>query len=157
MVPAGVRRLDPRGFGLIELVVVLLLLALVSTVAAPSLIGYWRSATLRAATQEVAGALVRARELAIALNTPICVAVAGEVVRFSQPGGGGACSESPIPGASGQAVHLSARALVTKAGPDVVFTHLGGAIPGGTYTVVDPSSGRAGLVVVAGSGRVSLR
>ncbi len=157
MVPAGVRRLDPRGFGLVELVVVLFLLALVSTVAAPFLVGYWRSATLRAATQEVAGALIRARQLAIALNAPVCVAVAGEVVRFSQPGGDGACSDSPIPGASGQAVRLSAQALVTKAGPDVVFTHLGAATPGGTYTVVDPASGRTGLVVVAGSGRVSLR
>jgi prepilin-type N-terminal cleavage/methylation domain-containing protein len=157
VVPAGVRRLDPSGFGLVELVVVLFLLALVSTVAAPSLVGYWRSATLRAATQEVAGALVRARQLAIALNTPICVAVGGDAVRFSQPGGGGACSESPIPGTSGQAAHLSAWALVTKAGPDVVFTHLGGATPGGTYTVIDPASGRAGLVVVAGSGRVSIR
>ena len=81
MVPARVRRLDARGFGLIELVVALSVLMVLAWLAVP-LIGYWREATLRAAATELASAVGHGRLLAIALNAPVCVSVARGVVRF---------------------------------------------------------------------------
>lgn len=156
MVPAGVRRLDARGFGLVELAVVLSLLAILSLLAAPSLLGYWRDATLRAAAEELAGAVGHGRLLAISLNAPVCVSVGGGVVRFERASGG-ACGGGALGAPGAQAIRLAGGARVSTAGPDVIFTHLGAAAPAGSYAVTDPSSGRARRVVVAGSGRVSVQ
>ncbi len=154
MVPAGVRRLDARGFGLVELTVCLSLLAILSLLATPSLLGYWRDVMLRAAAEELAGAVSHGRLLAISLNATVCVSVAGGVVRFEQAGGG-ACNGVPLVAPGAQAVRLAAGARVS--GPGVVFTHLGGATPAGSYVVIDSATGRARRVVVAVSGRVSVQ
>ena len=156
MVLAGVRSLDARGFGLLELAVSLSLLAIVSLLAVPSMLGYWRDATLRAAAEELAGAIGHGRLLAIALNAPVCVSVGGGLVRFGRVTSG-ACSGDPLGAPGAQAIRLSGGALVTASGPDVVFSHVGAATPAGSFAVTDPLSGRARRVVVAVSGRVGIR
>lgn len=82
MVSERLRRLDARGFSLAELVAPLALIAVLFVVASPSLIGYWRISTLRAGAEELARAIGHARQLAIGLNTPVCVAVGNGQVRF---------------------------------------------------------------------------
>ena len=156
MVPAGIRRLDARGFGLLELVVALSVLTVLCCLAVPSLIGYWREATLRAAATELASAVGHGRLLAIALNTQVCVSVARGVVRFGRASGA-ACSDVPLAAPGAQAIRLAGGALVSDAGPEVVWSHLGAATPAGSYAVTDPASGRTRRVVVAASGRVSVR
>jgi prepilin-type N-terminal cleavage/methylation domain-containing protein len=156
VVSARVRRLATQGFGLVELLVSLSLLALLSLLAAPPLMNSWRTAALRAATAELASAITHGRLLAISLNTPVCVAVERGLVRFEVPGGG-ACSGTPVAATAGQMVKLSGDALVSANGPPVVFTHLGAAAPAGAYTVSDQTGGRTRRVVVAVSGRVSVQ
>lgn len=153
MVPAGVR-LDARGFGLVELTVVLSLLGILALLAAPTMLGHWRDATLRAAAEELAGVVAHGRLLAVSLDASVCVSVSGGVVRFEQAGGG-ACNGVPLVAPGAQAVRLAAGARVS--GPGVVFTHLGGATPAGSYVVTDSATGRARRVVVAVSGRVSVQ
>ncbi len=156
MVSAGVRRLDARGAGLLELVVTLSLLILLSLVGAPALIGSWRAATLQAAAGELAGAVAHGRLLAISLNVPVCVAVGADSVCF-EAAAGGACSGVPLAAPGAQAIRLAGGARVSATGPDVVFTHLGAATPAGSYLVADPATGRGRRVVVAASGRVSVQ
>jgi Tfp pilus assembly protein FimT len=156
VVPAGVRRLDARGGGLVELVVALSLLAILTALAAPSLIGAWRDAALEAAAEELAGAVGHGRLLAIALNAPVCVAVGGGHVRFEAATAGG-CGGAVLAAPGAQPIRLAGGALVSAPGPDVVFSPLGAATPAGSYTVTDPASGRTRRVVVAVSGRVSVR
>ena len=154
MVPERLRRLDARGFGLAELVATLSLVAVLFLAASPSLIGYWRVSTLRAGAEELARAIGHARQLAIALNVRVCVAVGGGEVRFEAPGAG-ACSGVPLKAAT--SVRLASGLVVTAAGPSVVFTGLGAATPAGSYTVTDPANGLARRVVVGASGRVSVQ
>jgi Tfp pilus assembly protein FimT len=154
VVPAGVRGLDARGGGLVELCVALSLLAVVAALGTPALLAYWRDAALRAAAEELAGVVGHGRLLAVSLNASVCVSVGGGVVRFEQAGGS-PCSGVPLVAPGAQAVRLAGGSRVS--GPAVVFTHLGAATPAGSYVVSDPATGRARRVVVAVSGRVSVQ
>ena len=154
MVPERLRRLDARGFGLVELAVTLSLVAILALTTTPSLIGYWRASTLRAGAEELARTVGHARQLAIVLNARVCVAVGDGEVRFEVPGAG-ACSGVPV--ATAASVRLASGLVVTAAGPSVVFTGLGAATPAGSYTVTDPANGLARRVVVGVSGRVSVQ
>jgi prepilin-type N-terminal cleavage/methylation domain-containing protein len=154
VVSERLRRLDAHGFSLAELVATLSLIAVLCLGASPSLIGYWRVSTLRAGAEELARAIGHARQLAIALNTRVCVAVGDGQVRFEAPGTG-ACSGVPV--AAAASIRLSGGLVVTATGPGVVFTSLGAATPAGGYTVADPVNGLARRVVVGVSGRVSIQ
>jgi len=84
VVSERIRRLSAAGFGLAELAVTLALVAVVTAVSAPSLVAFWRAATLRAASEELATAINLGRQLAISRNTPVCIAVVGSDVRFEE-------------------------------------------------------------------------
>ena len=58
-----------RGFTLVELLVVIGIIAVMSAVSLPNILGYVRAARIRNAQDQVAGALQRARNLAIMKNT----------------------------------------------------------------------------------------
>lgn len=134
----------------------LALVALLSTIAVPSLIGYWHASTLGAGAFELAGAINRARQLAISLNAPVCVAVGASAVRLESVSAN-ACTGVPFPGAGPVVLELANGLVVESAGPKVIFTSLGAATPGGSYTVAHPVTGARRRVVVAVSGRVSIQ
>jgi Tfp pilus assembly protein FimT len=154
VVSERIRRLSPAGFGLAELAVALALVAVVTAVSTPSLVAAWRAATLRAAAEELAATVNLGRQLAIARNAPVCIAVAGPDVRFESTRAG-VCSGVALPGAA--RVRLASGFVVSAAGESVVFTGLGSATPAGRYTVVNPSDSGTRSVVVAASGRVSIQ
>ena len=154
MVSERIRRLSAAGFGLVELAVTLALVALLAAVSVPSLVASWRAAALRAAVDELAAALNLGRQLAITHNTPVCIAVAGADVRFESTRAE-ECSGVALPGAA--SIRLASDFVVSVVGTGVVYTGLGAAAPAGRYVVVDPAGGAMRSVVVAASGRVSIR
>jgi type II secretory pathway pseudopilin PulG len=154
MVSERIRPLNAAGFGLGELAVTLALVAVVTAVATPSLVASWRVATLRAAAEELAVAVNLGRQLAIAHNAPVCIAIADADVRFEGTSGG-VCSGVGLPGAV--PVHLAGGLTVRAVGGGVVFTGLGAATPAGRYVVAGPAGSGTRSVVVAASGRVSIQ
>jgi prepilin-type N-terminal cleavage/methylation domain-containing protein len=62
-----------NGFTLAEVIVVLAILGVLAAVGAPSLWTYLRVATLRAGAEEIISLLNAARQLAIRMNTTVCV------------------------------------------------------------------------------------
>lgn len=155
MVPERFRLLNERGFGLAELVAVMLIIGILSVLAAPTLIDYWHSSTLQAGAEELAVVLNRGRQLAITGNTSVCVQVTGTNVRYLTGGCGGTVWTGPGTNASG-VIQLTS-GLQVSAGNSVVFTNLGAASTAGTFTVTHPTTSKTRNVVVAGSGRVTVQ
>jgi type II secretion system protein H len=145
------------GFSLIELIVVIAMIGIVAALATPQFMSYWRTSTTTAGASELATAINRARQLAIAGNQNYCAEVAGTAVRYRQ-NSNAACTAGTIwtgtgTGATGL-VTLSNNIRVS--GGPVVFTSLGAAALAGTFTVTNPNGGTRN-VVVAASGRVSVQ
>ncbi len=145
-----------RGFGLTELLVVVAILGLLTTLGVPYLISYWQASTLTAGAQELQTILHGARQLAIRNNASICVKRNTTSVRYLT----GGCAGGPWTGAGtdGNGWIVLANAVTITNGPagDVVFSNLGAANPAGTYTVKGPSNAQTLTVTVAGSGRVTI-
>lgn len=156
VVRGSIRRRNSRGFGLIELVVVMAMIGILSVLATPMLISYWRSSTLQAGAQELATAINLGRQLAITRNTTACVQLSGTNILVRTGGCGGTIWTGPGTDGSG-AIRLQSGLQVSHIGPNVVFTSLGAASPGGLYRVTNPADGTMRTVVVSSSGRVSLQ
>lgn len=156
MVRERVRRIGARGFTLAELGVTLALVALLSATAAPALMSYWQTSTLGAGALELAGAINHARQLAISLNAPVCIAADRGRLRLESVSAN-ACTGVPLAVPGPNAFELASGLIVGNAGPSVILTSLGGATPAGSFSVTHPATGARRAVVVAASGRVSVR
>lgn len=156
MVRERARRIDARGFTLAELGMVLAVVGLLSAIAAPALLSYWQTSTLGAGALELAGTINHARQLAISLNAPVCVATDRGRLRLESVSAN-ACMGVPLAVSGPTAFELASGLVVENAGPSVVLTSLGAAIPGGTFSVTHPVTGARRTVVIAASGRVSVR
>jgi type II secretion system protein H len=143
------------GFTLAELVVVIAIIGVLAAVAAPSLLSYSQTSTLSAGASELASVLNSGRALAIRQNTTVCVQVTGSSVRFRTGGCTGTIWTGVGTDSSG--VIALSNSVQASGGTSAVFTNLGAAAPGATYTVTHPTTGRTRSVIVAATGRVSIQ
>jgi prepilin-type N-terminal cleavage/methylation domain-containing protein len=147
-----------RGFALAELMMVLAIGGTLAALVAPTLFGYAKTAALQAAARELATSINLGRHIAISRNTAVCVEVASATsIRLRTGGCNGAAWTGPGTDASGAIAISSAGVTHVSTTANVVFTSLGAASPGGTYTLTAPSGAGARSVVVAATGRVSVR
>jgi prepilin-type N-terminal cleavage/methylation domain-containing protein len=147
-----------RGFALAELVVALAIVGTLAGLVAPALSSYASTAALQAAARQLATSINLGRQLAISRNTTVCVEVVTPMdIRLRTGGCGGAVWTGPGTDASGSITISDSTPLRISSTTNVVFTSLGAASPAGTYTVTNPASNRTRAVVVAATGRISVR
>jgi len=140
-----------------EVLVTVGLIGLATTLALPSLLSYWRAATLTAGAQELQTVLNSARQLAIRQNTSVCVERSGNLVRFRLNGCGGTIWTGPGTDPSGWIRLANAIEIVGAPSAPVVFSYLGAATPAGTFRVRNPADATQTLTVtVAASGRITI-
>jgi len=144
-----------RGFTLVELMVIIAIIGIISTMATPLFTTFLMASETRGASQELAALLHQARELAIARNASYTVRidVSGNRLCF---GDNVNCTWTG-PGTDAQGyMRLVNRARLTNVTANPTFNHLG---TGGAGTItVQNASGTSSLnVVVASSGRIRIQ
>lgn len=150
--------MNARGFTLAELVVILAIAGVLAALVAPTLSSYARTSALQAAARELATSINLGRQIAISQNTTVCVEVATVTnIRLRTGGCGGTIWTGPGTDGSGAIRISDASALHLSTTGNVVFTSLGAASPAGTYTLTNPVNNGTRTVVVAATGRVSVR
>lgn len=149
------RRMSSRGFSVVELLVLVAVIAIITTVSAPAFVAYWRSATLQAGAQELATILNRGRQVAISNNTTVCVNQSSNRVQFVKGGCGGTLWMGPGTDGSGWFT-LQNGVQVSSTTANVVFNFMGAATTAGVYTVRNPVNNATMSVTVALSGRVTI-
>ena len=150
--------MNARGFTLAEIIVVLAITGTLATLVTPALSSYARTAALQAAARELATSINLGRQVAISRNTTVCVEVASLTnIRLRTGGCGGAIWTGPGTDGSGAIKISDSRTLQISTTANVVFTNLGAASPAGTYTLTNPVNNGTRTVVVAATGRVSVR
>ena len=150
--------MNARAFALPEVLVVVTIVGVLATLAAPTLVRYARTAALQAAARELATSINLGRQLAISRNTTVCVEVASPTnIRLRTGGCGGAAWTGPGTDGTGAIKIADSGALRLSAAAPVVFTSHGAATPAGSYTLTDAADNATRTVVVAATGRVSVR
>jgi type IV fimbrial biogenesis protein FimT len=146
---------DSRGFNLAELLVLVAVIGIITTVSAPAFVSYWQSATLKAGAQELATILNRARQVAISKNTTVCVNQTANKVQFLTGGCGGTVWTGPGTDGGGWFT-LQNGITVSSTTANAIFNYLGAATTAGAYTVQNPINNSTMSVTVALSGRVTI-
>ena len=149
--------MNARGFTLAELMAAMAVAGLVAVLVAPSLVSYARTSALQAVARELAAAINLGRQIAITHNTAVCVEAGGASIRLRRGGCGGAVWTGPGTDAGGGIRISEAGSFVISTTANVVFSDLGAASPAGTYTVTNRANGATRAVVVAATGRISVR
>jgi prepilin-type N-terminal cleavage/methylation domain-containing protein len=156
------------GYSLIELALVMGIVGILATIAAPSFLSYYQASRLRVAAEEVAAFINEGRQLGIRENAGACVHITSTALQYflgSSCGTGVLCADAPDvrpclwTGAgtdSGGRIGLPQGVTLTT-NTDPTFSYLGAANPGGAITVTNSQTGAALRVCVAVSGRVSVR
>jgi len=150
--------MNARGFTMAEIMVALAIAGVLATFVAPTLSSYARTVTLQAAARELATSINLGRQVAISRNTTVCVEVSAPTnIRLRIGGCGGVIWTGPGTDGSGVIKISSSSALQISTTANVVFTSLGAASPAGTYMLTSPVHNGTRTVVIAASGRVSVR
>ena len=142
------------GFSLAELVVVMAVIGIVTVLAVPMMMSYWRTSTLMAGAREFATALNGARELAIRENRNVCVTTDGTRLQYRLDTCVAATWKGPVTDGGGN-IRLVNRVTVSGTA-NVTFNYLGAATQAGSYTVLNPSGAGTLSVTVVQNGRVSV-
>lgn len=140
------------GFSLVELIVLLVVVASLSSLSLPAFMSYYRSAHVRAAASGIAAYLNQGRQLAIQQNQRVCVHITATALHYAQGGCAGTIWIGPGTDATGNIPAPGGISLTATADP--VFTSLGAAAPAATITVTH--GGTSLSVVVSASGRVTV-
>lgn len=142
---------------MIELLVVIAIIGLLTVTFVPSMITYWRSATLKAGAEELAAGLNQARQLAISQSRRVCVEVVGNRYRYWLNDCGGPPQDLWTgPGSDLTGFFRLANNVGVTTNVNPGFGYLGAANPGATLTVTNPPGGVTLTVVVSVSGRVRI-
>ena len=149
--------MSARGFTLVELMVVMAIGGVLAILGAPTLVAYVRTSALQAGARELATAIGLGRQIAITQNIAVCVETSGGVVRLLKGGCGGPPWTGPGTDGTGAIKISESSGLRISTAANIVFTALGAASPAGTFTVTHPVDGGTRTVVVAATGRVSVR
>ena len=150
--------MNARGFTMAEIMVVLAIAGVLAVLVVPTLSSYARTVTLQAAARELATTINLGRQVAISGNTTVCVEVSAPThIRLRTGGCGGAIWTGPGTDGAGAIKISGSSALRLSTTANVVFTSLGAASPAGTYTVTNPDTNGTRAVVVAATGRISVR
>lgn len=142
------------GYSFVELAITTAIILVVSALAAPSFINYYRSARVRSAADVVKTYLNEGRQLAIRGNVPVCVKSTITAIQFLQTNCTG--TAITVAGVSSSSGNVQLPENITLSTASALFTNLGAAAPGAVYTVTDTVSSRQLTVTVAGSGRVTI-
>jgi Tfp pilus assembly protein FimT len=153
-----VRRTRQPGYSFVELVITVGMIVVITGLAMPFFLNYYRSARVRAGAQAVSAYLNEARQLAIKNNSPVCVfRTTASTIQY-RTATGTTCNSTVI-AVAGLADATSSIRLpenVTLSAATTIFGNLGNANTAATYTVTDAVSGRTLTVTVAASGRVAI-
>lgn len=164
MVRERVRRIlaASRGFTLTELTVVVAVLSVIAALSVPTLWTYLRTATLRAGAEEAVTVLNGARQLAIRMNTTVCVSNEGTRAQY-RVGGCGAAAWTGVGTDPNGHIRLANRLQVSGTN-HLCFNYLGAgtATPApcranGTLTITNPAGGATLNVVMATTGRLRIQ
>jgi Tfp pilus assembly protein FimT len=141
----------------VELLLALALVGTLSVLVAPALVSYAKASAMEAGARELATVINLGRQVAISQNTAVCVEIVGTSVRLRQGGCAGTAWTGPGTDGAGVIKLSDPGTLVVSSTANVVFSNLGAASPAGTYTVARAGDDRTRTVVVAATGRVSVR
>jgi prepilin-type N-terminal cleavage/methylation domain-containing protein len=164
MVPEWVRRIvaAPRGFTMIELAVVVAVLGIIAALSIPTLWTYLRTATLHAGAEETVAVLNGARQLAIRMNTTVCVSNDGTRAQY-RVGGCGAAAWTGVGTDANGHIWLANRLQVSGTN-HLCFNYLGAGtsspapcMANGTLTIASPTGGATLNVVMATTGRLRIQ
>jgi prepilin-type N-terminal cleavage/methylation domain-containing protein len=164
MVPERVRRIvaASRGFTMTELTVVAAVLGVIAALSVPTLWTYLRTATLRAGAEEAVTVLNGARQLAIRMNTTVCVSNDGTRAQY-RVGGCGAAAWTDVGTDVNGHIRLANRLQVSGTNY-LCFNYLGAGTTtpapctaNGTLTITNPAGGATLKVVMATTGRLRIQ
>lgn len=148
-------RTNPRGFSLVELMVVIAVIGIITAVATPFFLSFLQAQRLRGAAQQVQTFLNQARQLAIARNISYRVEVnqTGTGLRFvrvsdSTPWTGPGTDGS---GYFGLDTEIQ---LINQSGTNPTFNPFGAASTAGTLRVRNLQGTQCLDVIVSVSGRI---
>lgn len=152
---------NPRGYSMTELLVVIAIIAVAIGVSIPSLWTYYRSAALRGGAEQTVTVLNNARQLAIRLNTIVCVTVDATGMQYHV----GTCGAAAYtgPGTDSNGYMRLERDLTLSGDTNLCFNYLGAAVgtpapclAGGTLIITRAQGGTTN-VVMALTGRVRIQ
>jgi Tfp pilus assembly protein FimT len=145
-----------------EMLVVIAIMGVTLGVAIPSLWTYFRSAALRSGAEQTVAQLNNARQLAIRLNTTVCVTIDSTGMQYHV----GTCAAAAYTGAgTDSAGYMRLDTGLTLGGTNnICFGYLGsapsplpaGCVSNGTLNITRTGGGSIN-VVVASTGRVRIQ
>ena len=150
-----------RGYTMTELLVVIAIIAVTVGVSIPTLWTYYRSAALRGAAEQTVVQLNGARQLAIRMNTIVCVTIDTTGMQYHT----GTCGAAAYTGAgTDSAGYMTLDTGLTLSGTNnLCFNYLGAGVStpapcasSGTLTITRAQGGSMN-VVMATTGRVRLQ
>lgn len=142
------------GFSTPELAVVCTVVGILFVMTVPFFLSYYRTAAIKAGSQQVIVLLNQARGLAVKQNDNVCVQLPSNSQMQLRVGDcAGTVWIGPGTDAAGNISLPQGFTLAPL--NDIVFSYLGAALPATTYTLTDSTSGATVTVSIALTGRIA--